>query len=128
MRYSKQRETLLDLLRGTQSHPSADMLYTGMREIYPNISLATIYRNLAQLEKNGDIRRVITDDAKEHFDGFVHHHCHFVCDKCGSISDIELDENAELSKKVSGLLDAEVKRQELTFYGICKQCAKNNAH
>ncbi len=49
MKYSKQREALLTLLRSTRSHPSADWLYENLRKEFPNISLGTVYRNLAQL-------------------------------------------------------------------------------
>lgn len=48
MKYSKQREALLTLLRSTRSHPSADWLYENLRKEFPNISLGTVYRNLAQ--------------------------------------------------------------------------------
>ena len=56
MKYSKQREALLTLLRSTRSHPSADWLYENLRKEFPNISLGTVYRNLAQLAENGDIK------------------------------------------------------------------------
>ena len=82
MKYSKQREALLTLLRSTRSHPSADWLYENLRKEFPNISLGTVYRNLAQLAENGDILKISTSANKEHFDGFVHRHFHFVCNKC----------------------------------------------
>ena len=72
MKYSKQREALLTLLRSTRSHPSADWLYENLRKEFPNISLGTVYRNLAQLAENGDILKISTSANKEHFDGFVH--------------------------------------------------------
>ena len=58
MKYSKQREALLTLLRSTRSHPSADWLYENLRKEFPNISLGTVYRNLAQLAENGDILKI----------------------------------------------------------------------
>ena len=69
MKYSKQREALLTLLRSTRSHPSADWLYENLRKEFPNISLGTVYRNLAQLAENGDILKISTSANKEHFDG-----------------------------------------------------------
>ena len=86
MKYSKQREALLTLLRSTRSHPSADWLYENLRKEFPNISLGTVYRNLAQLAENGDILKISTSANKEHFDGFVHRHFHCVCNKCDKTS------------------------------------------
>ena len=47
LRYSKQRESIKNYLCGREDHPTADMIYTSIREEYPNISLGTIYRNLS---------------------------------------------------------------------------------
>ena len=49
LRYSKQRESIKNYLCGREDHPTADMIYTSIREEYPNISLGTIYRNLSLL-------------------------------------------------------------------------------
>ena len=54
MKYSKQREALLTLLRSTRSHPSADWLYENLRKEFPNISLGTVYRNLNLLTDIGE--------------------------------------------------------------------------
>lgn len=64
MKYSKQREALLTLLRSTRSHPSADWLYENLRKEFPNISLGTVYRNLAQLAENGDILKSALPQTK----------------------------------------------------------------
>lgn len=64
MKYSKQREALLTLLRSTRSHPSADWLYENLRKEFPNISLGTVYRNLAQLAENGDILKIRLPQTK----------------------------------------------------------------
>ena len=53
LRYSKQRESIKNYLCGREDHPTADMIYTSIREEYPNISLGTIYRNLSLLVEIG---------------------------------------------------------------------------
>ena len=70
MKYSKQREALLTLLRSTRSHPSADWLYENLRKEFPNISLGTVYRNLAQLAENGDILKTLVAGATKQQDPF----------------------------------------------------------
>ena len=115
MKYSKQREALLTLLRSTRSHPSADWLYENLRKEFPNISLGTVYRNLAQLSENGDILKISTSANKEHFDGFVHRHFHFVCNKCDKIYDVDLDGMDEIKNQAAENLIAEIEAYSLIF-------------
>ena len=70
LRYSKQRESIKNYLCGREDHPTADMIYTSIREEYPNISLGTIYRNLSLLVEIGEIQKITTDGA-DRFDARV---------------------------------------------------------
>lgn len=126
MKYSRQRERLLELLRSTTTHPSADILYNDMRNEFPNISLATIYRNLIKLEEMGYIMRVPSNDDKDHFDGTVDDHSHFVCRACGVILDVDIRENSDVNKKVEESLGVVIDGRKLTFYGLCKNCKECN--
>lgn len=124
MKYSKQREALLRALKSTRSHPSADWLYDELRKEFPNISLGTVYRNLALLADNGIIQRITTGSGREHFDGFTNEHSHFVCTQCDSIYDINLSGTSELDNEVEKSLGAKVDDHSLVFYGICSTCQK----
>ena len=55
LKYSRQRESIKELLRTRGDHPTADMVYESMRQIYPNISLGTVYRNLSLLVSIGEM-------------------------------------------------------------------------
>ena len=70
MRYSRQREALLQLLRSTTSHPDAEWLYEGLRKENPRISLGTVYRNLRQLADAGEIIEIASGTVS-HFDGDI---------------------------------------------------------
>lgn len=126
MKYSKQREALLTLLRSTHSHPSADWLYENLRKEFPNISLGTVYRNLAVLADSGEIMKIQTSSNKEHFDGFTDKHHHFVCRGCDKIFDVSIDGIEKAEKQAAEKLDADVEGSSLVFYGICKECSQNN--
>lgn len=88
MRYSKQRELILNILRNRCDHPTADSIYTEARAIDPTISLGTVYRDLKVLEKTNQILSIETTDDKLHYDGDIRKHSHFVCKSCGNIFDI----------------------------------------
>lgn len=57
LKYSRQREAIKNYLAGRKDHPTADMVYTAIREVYPNISLGTVYRNLTLLQSRGKFQK-----------------------------------------------------------------------
>ena len=128
VKYSKQRELIRENLLSRYDHPTADDVYASVKLILPNISLGTVYRNLAQLAENGDILKISTSANKEHFDGFVHRHFHFVCNKCDKIYDVDLDGMDEIKNQAAEKLNADIEDYSLIFYGICENCSskKNN--
>ncbi|HFL3267987.1 TPA: transcriptional repressor, partial [Clostridioides difficile] len=48
MKFSKQRELILNEILNNPVHPTADYLYENLKKDNPNLSLGTVYRNLAQ--------------------------------------------------------------------------------
>ena len=122
IKHSKQREALLDLLRSTTSHPSADWLYTQLRCSFPNISLGTVYRNLKLLSDNGTIIRLEAGTGTEHYDGQINNHYHFICHTCGEISDVDMDCLPVLEDNAAKKTGAQIDRHSLVFYGQCKKC------
>ena len=91
IKYSRQREAIVNFLKDRKDHPTADFIYRHIREEYPNISLGTVYRNLALLEELGMVMKISCNDGNEHYDPNVMPHYHFICRGCGAVSDIEMD-------------------------------------
>ena len=63
LKYSKQRAMIKDFLQGRKDHPTAEVVYNNIREIYPKISLGTVYRNLVLLSDIGEIARFRVGDG-----------------------------------------------------------------
>ena len=122
MRSSRQRDTVLEVLRTSYDHPTADMIFERVREQIPNISLGTVYRNLGQLKDEGFITVVESSDTKVHYEGNLKDHIHFLCKNCHNITDVFCK-----SKVPEELLDMghEVQSQKTVYYGICKSCRDN---
>ena len=118
--YSKQREAILEVLRCTDTHPTANWIYEKVRETLPNISLGTVYRNLAQLSQSGEILSIHVADGFEHFDFVTAPHAHLHCKKCGAIIDAKLD--IEPLSKLSNDLGFTPQNTIYVVYGICKNC------
>ena len=119
--YSRQREAIIKVLCSTKSHPTAAWIYENVRLVLPNISLGTVYRNLALLESEGIIRKVPVGDNHEHFDGDTSGHSHFYCKECEQITDIFID-TAKTLKQVEEETGSRVDLGTYTFVGVCKNC------
>ena len=50
------------------SHPTADEVYQSMKDEYPSISRATVYRNLNKMSDNGQALKVRVSSGADHFD------------------------------------------------------------
>ena len=122
LKYSRQREAIKEFLATRKDHPTADVVYQSIREIYPHISLGTVYRNLTLLSDLGEILRLHLSDGVDHFDADTSTHYHFICKDCGSVIDIDMDNidhiNEVAGKNFPGQIDGNV----TYFYGTCKNC------
>ena len=119
----RKRNAILSYLQATNEHPSAEMVYMGLKKDCPDISLATVYRNLALFRIQGLVQSVGTVKGIERFDGNVEPHVHFVCSKCGSILDLpEVEAPAALCHAVEDGCGGKVEICHLSFTGVCKNC------
>ena len=119
-KYSKQREAILKVLRNSKSHPTASQVYEEVRKEIPNISLGTVYRNLAILVEDGEIISVVVGDGNDHFDGDNSFHLHLHCKKCGSITDVPVDDKT--IEVMSGEEGFCIENAVCVVYGICRNC------
>ncbi len=122
-RYSRKREAIVKLLMSTDSHPTAEWIYSRLKPDIPDLSLATVYRNLSELKQNGEIQGVAFFGGKERFDGDAKQHTHFLCDCCGKIDDIDFTEQSQsLNTLAESLCSGKIDYHSLVFHGKCKHC------
>ena len=122
MRSSKQRDAVLNVLQSSCDHPTADVIYERVKEIIPNISLGTVYRNLGQLHDEGFITVVESSDKKVHYEGNLEDHIHFLCKNCDVITDVFCKPE---TPRVFNEMGYEVEKQKTVYYGLCKACRNN---
>ncbi|WP_314021198.1 Fur family transcriptional regulator [Mogibacterium diversum] len=126
IKYSKQRQAIKDQLSNRGDHPTAETLYSELKACMPNLSIATVYRNLKQLEGMGEISTIITDGATR-YDYNVKPHAHFFCNRCGAVLDIDTDKE-QIVKIGQGSFTGSIEGCEVNFYGLCTDCvAKSRA-
>jgi len=121
---TKQRRAILEVLSKTKSHPSADWVFRQVRRRLPNISLATVYRNLHQLARAGMVQELPVGDHVSRFDADTALHYHIRCLSCGCIRDLDVPVDAHLKKAVSRATDFEVLSHHVEFLGHCPGCAR----
>ena len=122
LKYSRQRESIKEFLTGRTDHPTADFVYENMKQIYPNISLGTVYRNLNQLVEQGVLRRIATPVSGDRFDIRTDPHAHLLCTRCGKVLDLEDDLISELDRNVMRTTGFLVNDRQLLLSGICADC------
>ncbi len=124
MKYSRQRELILETIRQSPIHPTAEEIYSRAKEKMPSLSLGTVYRNLALLSELGMIGKLeASGNHSVHYDGRNDEHCHLVCTKCGSINDIELDTLPTIDSAVARKTGFIVTEHEIVLKGTCAACA-----
>ena len=120
---SRKRDAIMHVLAGTRTHPNAEWIYSQLKPDFPDLSLGTVYRNLAQFREEGAIISVANVRGQERYDANISEHTHFICDVCGSVVDIEgdmsMDDYIERAARETG---ARVTGAELIFRGVCAAC------
>ena len=123
----KKRNAILACLRQTDRHPSAEMVHEMLRAEHPDISLATVYRNLSLFKSQGEIISVSTVRGVERFDARTAPHTHFLCMSCDAITDLpEVEVPETLYKSAESHSGGQIDGCSLTFTGLCAECQNKN--
>lgn len=121
-KFSKKRAAILEALRGTNEHPSAEMLYARLKGEFPDLSLGTVYRNLAIFVADGDAVSVGTVAGQERYDADTTPHAHFICSCCGAVLDVCSPNLAGLDRQIEEETGGVVTGRSLSFTGLCARC------
>jgi Fur family ferric uptake transcriptional regulator len=122
LKMTVQRRVILEEIRSARTHPSTDELYLAVRRRLPDISMATVYRNLETLAEHGLIRRLWEVGAPRRYDGEIADHYHVVCERCGRVDDVPLGAVNGFIDEVRRVSDYDVQGYRLGFYGLCPDC------
>ena len=116
----KKRNAILTCLQSTDTHPSAEMVHEMLHAEHPDISLATVYRNLSLFKQQGLITSVATVRGVERFDANTDPHVHFICTGCDAVMDMHQIPVPQCSSEACG--GCRIESCQLTFTGLCSNC------
>jgi len=125
-KHFRKRTAILEYLRSTTSHPSAETVFTDLKQQIPDLSMGTVYRNLNLFRQQGLASVVATVRGVERFDANTNPHVHFICADCDSVIDLmEMDVPEALKNQASKYSGGRADACQLSFTGICGGCMKN---
>jgi len=122
-----QREaTLRVLLENERDHLNAEEVFLLVKEKYPNIGLATVYRSLELLSELHIVEKINFGDGGARFDlrseDQPHMHHHLICTRCGSVEEIKEDWLMPMESRIAREFGFTVLDHRLDFQGVCKEC------
>ena len=124
-KHSKKRDAILECVRSTASHTIAEWVYAQLKPQIPDLSLGTVYRNLAMFKQEGLIGSMGVVDGMERFERNTEPHTHFICHQCSAVIDVmDVDPPTHLGSQIGC---GSVQDCILTFTGLCNQCVSNSA-
>ncbi len=118
-------EVFLELL-SARDHPSAEEIFTRVRDRMPTVSLDTVYRTLATFESRRVIAKLHVTDEKARYDATVEQHHHLVCRVCQKITDFEwpdVDQSA-IPEEVRDW--GRIEERDIHLRGVCEECLKKS--
>ena len=129
-RRSEHRELILECIGSSSGkHLSAEQVFEEVRKLHPGIGVATVYRNLRQLEDSGAITRTAFPGEAALYEAASpagpHMHHHLVCVSCGKVEDLEADLLYELERHVEQKKGFKVQDHRLQIFGVCAARAKD---
>lgn len=122
-RLTPQRQHVYSVLLEKRDHPTVEEVFIRSKDQMPDISMATVYNCLDALVKCGLVRQVNLERAATRYCPNMKEHCHFYCDDCGGIFDVDL---GTAPGGRGGLQIPEgfrVKHFDISIRGLCSECA-----
>ena len=120
-RFTEQRAAVYRFLRGTDQHPTADEVFTSVRQDIADISLATVYKALETLVGCGLAMKLSYGDDSARYDARTDEHYHSRCLRCGTVRDVPGEPPAALGRVEVG--DGfRVEGYRVEILGTCRAC------
>jgi Fur family peroxide stress response transcriptional regulator len=123
-----QRLAIVKILAESESHPSVENIHDLIKNDFPTMSLATVYRNILLFKSLGEVLELGFPDGSNRYDGNKPYpHPHVICIKCKKIVDPDLDSLDEMKREVALETNFKILNHRLDFFGICSNCMAEKA-
>ena len=129
---TRQRRAILELFDEVTGHFTPRQIYERLEPNLPSLSLATVYNTLELFEEQGIVTRLTARDGETYYEPNVQPHHHGVCNECGALFDMDVDEGSlRALSDASRTLDHEeggfaIEEATVWFRGICQSCREES--
>ena len=117
-----QRIAISRFVLRNRNHPTVQEVYNEVRQTYPTVSLATVYKTLSFLTELGLVQELPFAHGETRFDSYVEPHVNLVCRRCGKVNDLENRLAQEIVRKIASTARFTPTGQRLDVYGLCQRC------
>ncbi|MBO5713249.1 MAG: transcriptional repressor [Clostridia bacterium] len=124
MRQTIQKKQVLNAVLNSSDHPDVETIYNRVKTTLPNISLATVYRVLTSLSKQGKILKVDCLGG-DRYDKTLCVHAHLKCESCGKVVDVHSVNVDNLLKTATQTENMHINGVGVMFTGLCENCNGN---
>ena len=120
-----QRLAVAKILARSEGHPSVETIYERLRDDYPTMSLATVYRNVMLIKSLGEVLELGFPEGGNRYDGNKPYpHPHVMCVRCKKIIDPELHSLQDLTREVTAISGFKILTHRMDFFGVCGACQR----
>lgn len=127
-----QRMGILDVLIAEEGqHLTIEQIYDRVKEIKPEMGVATVYRTILLFEELGIVKKLDINDGVYRYElnheEEQHGHHHLICNGCGKVEEVEGDLLNSVEKIIETQYKFRIKDHSLRFYGLCSDCFKTQS-
>ena len=124
IRLTPQRLAICELIFENDNHPSAEDIFQTVKEAFPTISLATVYKTF-NLLKNENLVTEIPFGSFSRFDPKQEIHINVICPDCNSITDLESDIVTNFFESINKELGGGIVDQQFNIFKKCINCGNH---
>ena len=128
LKYTKQREIILESLYNNQEHLTPELLHDVIQNRFPDIKIgiATVYRTLSLLEDSEMVTSLSFGAAGKKYElDNKNHHDHMICTQCNNIIEFVNDDIERLQEEVARKINFKISNHSMQIYGTCQTCQQN---
>jgi Fur family peroxide stress response transcriptional regulator len=125
-RLTPQRVELVRMIASSDGHPSANQFYEKIKQKFPTMSHATVYKTLALLKEMNQVLEIDLREDSRYDGNRPEPHPHLICTKCNKVVDGEISLDQESIKKLEKASGYKILRPQIALYGLCPDCKKES--
>ncbi len=122
-RLTPQRESVLAVMAGSETHLTADEILRRVRTRYPYLNKSAVYRSLELFTRLGLVSQADLGQGRVEYELHQHpHHHHLVCRDCGGVMQVDNECFSSLEKRLRQKYGFQADLNHFAIFGLCRKC------